>query len=112
MITLNIGLNDKDSQKQIDINLARELSQCTYSRLEKSETELTLICAVKNDIVTIDYINNLLDKLNQDCIAVKFDDGNGILAYHKNPTKYWGEFNDEYFIPITKTGGMPNNFYR
>ncbi|MCP4911387.1 MAG: hypothetical protein GY907_11850, partial [Bacteroidetes bacterium] len=81
-------------------------------RLEKSDTELTLICAVKNDIVTIDYINNLLDKLNQDCIAVKFDDGNGILAYHKNPTKYWGEFNDEYFIPITKTGGMPNNFFR
>ena len=112
MVTLNIGLNDKDTHKQIDINFARELSQCTYSRLEKSDTELTLVCAVKNEIVTVDYVNNLLDKLNQDCIAVKFDGGVGNLAYHKYPTKYWGEFNDEYFIPITKTGGIPKNFYR
>jgi len=112
MITLNIGLNDKDTQKQIDINFARELSQCTYSRLDKSDTELTLICAIKNEIVTIDYIDNLLEKLNQDCIAVKFDDGKGILFHNKNANKDWGDFNDEYFIPITKTGGMPNNFFR
>jgi hypothetical protein len=112
MVTLNIGLNDKDTQKQIDINFARDLSQCTYSRLEKSDTELTLICAVKNEIVTTDYLNNLVEKLNQDCIAVKFDSGNGILFHNKNANKDWGRFNNEYFIPITKTGGMPNNFYR
>ena len=112
MTTLNIGLNDKDTQKQMDINFARELSQCTYSRLEKSDTELTLICAVKDEIVTVDYLCNLVEKLNQDCIAIKYDDGKGILFYNKNANKNWGKFNDEFFIPITKTGGMPNNFFR
>ncbi len=112
MVTLNIGLNDKDTQKQIDINFSRKWPPCISTRLEKTDTVLSCNREKKNDVVTIDYINNLLEKLNQDCIAVKLSNGNGYLIHHKNPTKYWGDFNDEYFIPITKTGGMPNNFFR
>ena len=112
MTILNIGLNDKDTHKEISINLARELAKADYTRLETSNTELTLICAVKDEIVTVDYLNNLVEKLNQDCIAVKFSDGKGILFHNKNANKDWGDFNDDYFIPITKTGGITKNFFR
>ena len=100
-IELNIGLyvNGKDDGKTIEraseaVRLVNLHSLDLQARLAPSVTEPTLV--LKCDLLGALALDIIAERLEQDCIAIRYENGKGELIGPK--AEAWGEFNPEYFI--------------
>ncbi len=104
--TLNIGLARSSNGILIEDDIALECVENFFAlvslpRFDQSATERTLICQIDLEYAGNNFELNLFDmceELDQDCIAVKFDDGTGKLIGPRADS--WGEFNPDYFINL------------
>ena len=112
IIELNVGLKIDATNEIIPASVAQAVVQAAGGirvlnhRVAQSATEPTLIlrCEIETqnghaaDIAAnhLDAADSIADTLQQDCIAIRYPDGSGLLRGHKAAD--WGDFNPEYFI--------------
>lgn len=108
IIELNIGLKIDATNEIIPASVALAVVKSSGGirvlnhRLDQSATEPTLIlcCEIETQnghaVNHLDAADIIANTLQQDCIAIRYPDGSGLLRGQKAAD--WGCFNPDYFI--------------
>ena len=108
IVEINIGLKIDATNEIIPASVAQAVVQAAggidvlQSRLTQSATEPTLVlrCEIETQnghaVNHLDAADSIANTLQQDCIAIRYPDGSGLLRGPRAAD--WGCFNPDYFI--------------